>query len=306
MKLYAHAYFSLRRSPEEPFSMKRRLRRPKSIRRSFFIRWKALRQAIGPAPSQQTLLFIFGCQRSGTTLLSEIFDKDPRTRLYGEASVLSHTEPDKRLRLLPNPAIRKELSCARAPLIVLKPLVESQNAGTLLTDFEGSKAIWIYRNFKDVALSNINRFGQGNGIDDLTPMVNSDPNNWRSERIDDKSLVLLNKYYSPTMTIFDAAVLFWIVRNSLFFSQKLESNSNLMLCKYEQLTDNPSITMNNIYQFLGETYPGDRITQGTHTRSIDKGSEINLSPEIHELADKLQARLDAIAMLHSGELANER
>jgi hypothetical protein len=86
-------------------------------------------------------LFIVGCQRSGTTLMNWIFEGDLNAKVYPEVSKLSSEDPRKQLRLNPLPKVKAVLDKDRAPLIILKPLVESQNTLQLLDYFEDSKAL---------------------------------------------------------------------------------------------------------------------------------------------------------------------
>ena len=211
---------------------------------------------------------------------------------YGEASKLSYMESDRRLRLRPLADIKNELERDRASLIVLKPLVESQNTTTLLHEFENSKAVWIYRHFKDVASSNIGRFGQANSINDLRPMVENHPDNWRSEKLSKESRALVQKHFSGRMNPQDAAVLFWIVRNRIYFEMELDTHADVLLCRYEDLTRNPSQVMQQIYEFVGQEYPGDEIVSDTHTKSISKGAGVVLTAEIESIAAELLESLD--------------
>jgi len=265
---------------------------PRNMSRSIAIRWKMFRQLLRSKTQSKRYLFIVGCQRSGTTMLSRILDKDLNTVSYGEASKLSYMDSGRRLRLRPLADIKDELERDRAPLIVLKPLVESQNTATLLHEFENSKAVWIYRHYKDVAASNIGRFGQANGINDLLPMFENHPDNWRSEKLSEPSRALVEKYFSVTMNPQDAAVLFWIVRNRIYFEMDLDTHADVFLCRYEDLTRNPSQVMKQIYKFVGQEYPDDQIVSGTHTKSIRKGAGVALTSEIESIATELLESLD--------------
>ncbi|MEY8144824.1 hypothetical protein, partial [Falsihalocynthiibacter sp. CO-5D18] len=71
----------------------------------------------------------------------------------------------------------------KANLIAVKCLVESQNVRDLLEHFVGSKALWMYRHYKDVAASNLKHFGLQNGIEDLRAIAAGSATNWRSEKL---------------------------------------------------------------------------------------------------------------------------
>ena len=267
----------------------------RNLSRSFFVRWKTVLQFLRPFPKHKQLLFIVGCQRSGTTLLSRVFEKDHNTKIYEETSKLSGKNPNSRLRLNPLTEIEVEIRKERASLLVLKPLVETQNILKLLKFFPSGKAVWIYRHFKDVAASNIVKFGPENGIKDLRLILENDTDNWRAENVSDSSRSLVQSHYQENMDPGDAAVLFWIVRNRLFRELQLDTNPSVFVCKYEHLAANPTNVMRSIYDFMGQHYPGDFITSETHTDSIRKGVDLELSPAIEQEASQLLARLDEAA-----------
>jgi hypothetical protein len=112
----------------------------------------------------KSLLFIFGHQRSGTTLMTQLFDRDPSVKVYGEYSPLSVPENGKPgLRLRPLPEIATHIGRGGARIVILKPLVESQNARRILSYFSGSKALWMYRGYDDVVASKIKKSGNKRG-----------------------------------------------------------------------------------------------------------------------------------------------
>jgi hypothetical protein len=98
------------------------------------------------------IVFIFGCQRSGTTLMQQIFDKDFNTKVYGEFDAKVYGEYSetgrsangKHFRLKPLEEVKAVMDRDRARLIVAKPIVETQNALKLLAYFPGSKALFMY------------------------------------------------------------------------------------------------------------------------------------------------------------------
>jgi len=241
----------------------------------------------------KTVLFIFGCQRSGTSLILEVFDKDLSTKVYGEFSKLSSAS-DNKLRLNPLDSVKAELDKDKVPLVILKPLVETQNAVKLLNYFEGAKALWMYRHYKDVALSNLQRFGLGNGIKNLRPIVANDPHNWRSEHIPESVREIVLKHFSEDMNPYDAAALFWLVRNYFFFELGLDKHPDVIMCRYNDLVRYPFQTMENIYRFLGQEFPGDELLGEVHSSSVGKGKVVELSSEVEVLCQDFLERLDEV------------
>ncbi len=262
------------------------------IARKFYLWRKEIKQMLGPKSEEQQILFVLGCQRSGTTLMLQIFENDPQAKVFGEYSSLSR-KGAQRLRLHPLPEVQQTLQRVRVPLVVLKPLVEAQRAPELLAFFANSKALWMYRNFRDVASSNLALFGMDNGINDLRPIVEQDSSDWRAEHVPEEVRRLIFKHFAPDMNPYDAAVLFWCARNSLFFDLQLDRHPAVLLCQYEALVSAPGELVASIYREIGRSYPGPHIHPGIYSRSVNRGRDITLSPDVADLAEHIQAKLDA-------------
>jgi hypothetical protein len=254
-----------------------------------FFRWRKdmsqrLRKTRKSAPR---VLFIVGCQRSGTTLMTEILEQDWNAKVFSEHSRLSSQDQVDGLRLNPYPIVRQALNHEPYPLVVLKPLVESQNILVLLDTFLNSCAIWMYRHYKDVVASNLKRFGMGNGIKNLRYIVQGRQDSWRSEHLPGSLRRLVLKHFSEQMNPYDAAALFWYIRNRLYFDLNLGMNPRILTVHYDELVAQPDETMVKVYQHIGCTYPGDQIIRSIHTASVGKGRDIDLSPEIEQLCEEL-------------------
>lgn len=262
-------------------------------RRKLFVRLKRLVQLAMPRARDPKLLFIFGCQRSGTTLLSRIFERDWFARSFPEVSTINRDDENHRIRLKALSEVKDIIERRPVKLTVLKPLVESQRAVELLEFFPASKALWIYRHYRDVAASNITRFGLNNGIDDMRQLFSGSAENWRSEFVPPDVHETLKEHYSESMNPYDAAVLFWYARNSLYFELGLQDNPDVMLCRYESLVQSPEVVVPAIYDFASCPFPGPSIIRQIHSRSVKKGQSIELTPGIVELADGMLDRLNS-------------
>lgn len=265
------------------------------VRRVIWRLRKRTRQALLPRVAQRkSIVFILGCQRSGTTLLSEIFDKDLNCRSYGEFSELTSDDTKHGIRLNDLESVRQIVQQSKTPLVVVKPLVESQRAAELLSAFDNCYVIWVYRQFKDVALSNAKKFSERNAIDFLEALWTQESGNWRSEKVSEQTRQIVGTYLSSDMNPMDAQVLVWYSRNVLFFEQGLEQFDNVLLSRYEDLVTEPAVQMRRIYDFIGQRYPGDQIAADANASSIGRGAGLSLSPEIEALGSELLKRLDAV------------
>ncbi|MFZ5922329.1 MAG: sulfotransferase family protein [Chloroflexota bacterium] len=268
----------------------------RKIERAYAAQRKNIYQRLRPRAEVKTILFILGCQRSGTTLLARIFDKDLSSRCYPEFSKLS--SQDRRdgrrgIRLNPLDSLVEEFRRLRTSFIVLKPLVESQNAPRLLDYFEGSRAIWVYRDYRDVAVSNLRHFNRRNGINDLRPIVRNEPGNWRAEKVSEALRAAVAGFFSEDMDPYDAAALFWYVRNRLFFDCGLDHRPEVLMCKYDELVARPRRVVRGLYRRLGLPYPGDEITRQVRPPTPNRKPAPRFSPGVAALAEGLMSRLDA-------------
>ncbi|HEX6384826.1 MAG TPA: sulfotransferase domain-containing protein [Anaerolineae bacterium] len=256
---------------------------------------KQIYQLSGLADSnKKTVVFIVGCQRSGTTITGRVLGRDWQAKSYGEFSELTSQGTKQSIRLKPLPDVQAVIEKDKARIVVIKPLVESQNVDKLLAFFPRSKALWVYRHYEDVVQSSIKKFGPEVGIRDLRPIVEDDIRNWRAERVPESIREIVRTHFSELMEPYDAAALFWFVRNSLYFELNPAAQRDILLCKYEHLALYPGQAVRRIYNFLDHPFPGDRIVSNIHAHSVGKGQDTVLSPEVERLCSTLWAKLEQV------------
>lgn len=254
-------------------------------------RWLRLRKrmywSIRSRPTSKDLVFIVGCQRSGTTLLGRLFDKDWRTTVLQEDSPLTGNE-ESRLRLKPLSHIPELLDQFVTPLIVAKPLVESQHTDRLVEEVPRSYAIWMFRDFRDVVQSHLKKFqGQRSHV---RKMCKPEGPDWRSERLSAELRDLLSRFYSDEMSRPNAAALIWYARNSLLYELQLETHPRVTMCRYESLVANPSEEMHRMCTFLGYAPPKSKRLDAD-SRSVGLGGNLEIDTEVVDLCERLQQRL---------------
>lgn len=244
---------------------------------------------------EQQILMIIGCQRSGTSLINRIFARDFHVSVYRESSCLSSNDSTHsghlKLRLNSFQSLEAELLKDKSPTIVLKPLVETQNILCLLNHFPQSKALWMYRDYRDVVNSFLNKFNLNVGIRNIKAIVDGNTGFWYSESIPSSVRSTLIQFYKDDIQPTDAIALFWYVRNAFFFELELNQNSRVMMCKYEHMVCYSNQFLNHIYSFLGKKFR-DENTWEINACSVGKGKSIDLSEDIQELCDGLLNRLD--------------
>ncbi len=239
--------------------------------------------------SSRRNVFIFGCQRSGTTLLGLVFNRDLRSAVLQEINCLTGSN-EGQLRLKPYSDVRKNLDKIKAPLIVVKPLVESHRAGEILEEVPQSKGIWMFRHYKDVVASNTKRFSSQ--VQGLKMAITGDPPSWRSEGISNETRTILKKFYHEDMSAADAAALGWYSINTLFFQMQLNDNPGILLCKYEEFCQDPENILKKLYAFIDMLYPKWNLKGEVDMKSLSLGRDIDINDKIEALCIDLQNRMD--------------
>ena len=260
-----------------------------------------LRRFLFDPRDPKKVLFIVGCQRSGTTLMTRLFAADVRAKVFPEISELSSEDGERRLRLNPLEDVRLVLDRVAAPLVVLKPLVESQRVGKLLEYFPDSRALWMYRHYRAVAKSRLhkpNRRGLANQLRDLKAVVERRSDDWRYQGVPEDVAELVSSFYSPTMNGYDAAALFWYARNSTFYSQHLEVDERVRLCHYESLVGDPAGELHRVYDFLGLQTANSKVTRQVVANSLTKASDVVLHPLVEAACSSLYDRLRLTQLAH--------
>jgi sulfotransferase family protein len=256
----------------------------------------------GRLPSRA--LFILGSQRSGTTLLVDTLDRDWRVKTFGEFSGVNRSAAGRRpwsvrsesrysIRMKPLDEVAAKLERCPYPLVVLKPLVESQKAPAILRMIDRAVCVWVFRHYRDVARSNVKLFTPEVTRFNLEPMVREKSDNWRGELVPEDVRDLIARHYSPDMNPFDGGALFWFARNRLFFDLELASEERVMPLKYEDLVTDPERSLRRLYRHAGIVFPGRGIAEGIHPSSIGLGRELELSAEIERACEQLWSELNA-------------
>lgn len=258
-----------------------------SVRQKYRRIQRELYQRFLCTDEEKRILLILGCQRSGTTMLGNLFSADVRAAVLQEMNVATGAGT---LRLRARSEANQILHGLRAPLVVIKPIVESQWAPELLEEIADSRVVWMYRGFRDVIRSNVKRFHSQ--IEGLRMAVEGEPPSWRNERLSLETQDLQQRYYDPEMPRENAAAIGWHARNSLFFQLGLQERRDVHLLKYEFLVSEPERAISNIYSFLQIPMPRKEIWREVDSSSVGRGSNLAIDSSLEEKCEVLQSRLD--------------
>lgn len=270
-----------------PSRQKDRDEEPLFRRRTLALVKRLARSIVRARPDERQVVLIFGCQRSGTTMLQQTF-------LGRSWRVFILEEHDRRLvGPRPGETTWQEYSTVlerirRLPfeVVAAKPLVESASATALMDAAGAVKAVWMLRHYPEVAQSNVSRFGVDNPYRDLEPIRSRDARDWRYRGATEETWETVTALLNRRLTPFDAAALFWWTRNQLYFDQRLWEDDRIRILRYERACNQPDEVIRSLSDHIGLALPPGSITP--RVRALPFPPETReLDPDVERLCKKL-------------------
>lgn len=258
--------------------------------RSWFYEW------LYPCANPR-VAFIFGCQRSGTTLLRNFIGLDSRFRDVGEGDPpYFHQEAGEHyLRLMDDDHLEILVRSQRSPWVLLKPLHDSQQAARLLTRFERSRGIWIYRHYQPVIQSHL-RYYKHDALHYLAPLRTLDQSSWILQGLGKEVLQRIQELVVHARDRSeDLYAVFWYVRNAQLFAQLGEMR--MLVLSYEELVLEPSKCLRLLSEHLGIEL-STAAAAVPHQSSLQPKETISLHPIIQEACDQMHEKLHALSALN--------
>ena len=272
-----------------PSRHKNRDGEPLVRRRALALVKRSARSIVRARPNERRVVLIFGCQRSGTTMLQQTFlDRSWR--------VLILEEHDR--RLVASGPDREETTwqeystvlgrIRRLPfeVVAAKPLVESASATALMDAAGAVKAVWMLRHYRGVARSNVSRFGMDNPYRDLQPIRARDALDWRYRGATEETWETVTALLNRRLTPFDAAALFWWTRNQLYFDQRLWDDDRIRILRYEQVCNQPGEVIRSLSDYIGVALPLGSISSRVRAQPFHPETR-ELDPDVERLCRKL-------------------
>jgi hypothetical protein len=258
-------------------------------RRALALVKRSARSIARARPDERRVVLIFGCQRSGTTMLQQtFFDRSWR--------VLILEEHDRRLvgsGPAPEETAWQEYSTVmgrirRLPfeVVAAKPLVESASATELMDAAGAVKAVWMLRRYPEVARSNVSRFGMDNPYRDLQPIRSRDALDWRYRGMTEETWETVTAVANRRLTPFDAAALFWWTRNQLYFDQRLCEDDRIRILRYERACNQPEEVIRSLSDHIGLALPLGSIVPRVRAQRVPPETR-ELDPDVERLCREL-------------------
>ena len=236
----------------------------------------------------QDVVFVAGMQRSGTNMLMDTLERSFSTDVYHEWDERAFDNYQMRDRATIQGLLKQ--SCGQQ--FVIKALCELQDLTQLMTDFEYSKTLWIFRQYEDVVNSMIRSFGNMDA-QILRLVDDPDAEAWLGKGMSDETHAILKDLVKPNISIESASALQWYLRNVLFFEQCFDKNERVLPVVYEKLVAQPEAEIERIFDF-SNIKCSNRISRKIHSGSVGRRETAVVDEKIKELCLSLQSRIDGL------------
>ena len=234
-------------------------------------------------------MFVFGAQRSGTTITGKVLGRSSHIISYLEGNPHAFDG----MVLKDDATIVKLVEDSPFPYVLFKPICESHRAAELLSLFPGSKAIWIFRNFRDMANSGVKKWGHGRrNLKDLAE-GNLEAASWRAGGLTPEKLAFVRKFYHDEMIPHAAFSVLWYIRNGLYFDLKFHEHPDILLVKYEDLVTQPTVYFKRAFDFIDCPFE-EKFVEDIFDTSIGKHPFPEIPEEILARCEELQHKLERV------------
>jgi hypothetical protein len=250
------------------------------------ILWKNVLQKVRP-PRDSKPIFVFGKQRSGTSMLMYAFHRHPDVMVYDEHRN-NEAFDDYRIRsfAVVNEIIRK----SSFPAVCFKPICDSHLIAEFAAKVPGAHFIWLYRDFQDVANSSLRKFGHATRAIKLV-CEGKPGGGWLQEGVTPAMQETLSSLYRKGLSDFDLCCLVWWVRNKAIVDSGLLKSPNLSVIKYETLVTKPLDVMPWLFDRLQLPFT-PRVSKRMSARSIGRNPYPAVDPDVHRHCQAVLEELD--------------
>jgi len=247
-----------------------------------------------------TPVFVWGCHRSGTTMLLRLMKQSPWCTVYHENNEKAMREHS---RFRDDETVLGLIQSERRLFPVFKPLNDAQHARSQLHLDPRSKGLWMYRHYGDVVNSMVEKWGNSQALtytaiatdaDDgrtLDPAVLLDVQIF-SEGMSAETLSDVRRLVKPDMTPEEGAALHWYSRNRLFFDLGLDRDLRVELVRYEDVVQDPDRYLKRVFDFVGCGYRSE-WAGSVFKSSVKKRASPVLSTDYKDLCEALLGTLHA-------------
>jgi hypothetical protein len=236
--------------------------------------------------------FVVGCQRSGTDMVLWTLDRALNVDRFDEDHPAAFVDS----RLSPVSVRTRLVRRSKADVVLFKPVCDSHRVAALLDEHPRSRAVWVYRDYRDVANSAIERWGDMNRrfILDLARGGGAwGRRQWNRELVTSEArAAALQELAAHDINAHTAAAIFWWLVNSSYFDQRLGADPRVVLARYEDLVTAPGVEFERLSRFFGAAYHDGMVVEISRA-SLRRDSREPIAAPVVDACESLLARLDA-------------
>jgi hypothetical protein len=239
------------------------------------------------AAPQKSPVLIAGLQRSGTTMLMNIFHLHPDTEVFDEARE-STTFLDFRIRSIET--VREVIAASHFGFPCFKIIADSHVLPRIMRGLPDARVVWMYREPGPNAASRLKKFSHATAA--IRAVCEGRPGGgWFAEGVSGPVLRKLQGLDRSHFSEFDYANLVWWVRNQLYFDLGLFNEPQVRLLRYETLVEDPQATMRPLFAWLRMPWSASSL-RFVHARSMRNPNLPPVDPQIDSLCRELLKKLD--------------
>jgi len=237
--------------------------------------------------AKKTPVLVAGLQRSGTTMLTNIFHLHPDSEVFEEASD-SKTFLDFRIRSLE--VVRQCVEASHYRFPCFKILADSHVLPSIMRGIPDSRVVWMYRGYGANADSRLKKFRHATAA--IRSVCEGRPGGgWFAEGVSESARRTLRCLDRSAFTDFDYACLVWWARNQLYLDLNLTGEPYVRLLRYETLVVAPRATMHALFDWIGMSWSASSM-RFVHRHSLHKQELPAIDAQVDSLCRELLLRLD--------------
>jgi len=228
-------------------------------------------------------VFVIGSGRSGTDLLMHCLSQSLEVALLNE----DHPAAFQNWRLRDLDVVGRAIHAQRAPVVLLKPIVETQRVAELLDSFPDGRALFIVRHWHDNVNSRAKFFG-----DDQQRMVEG----WlrtdfaRFPALPEEIRHVVREAWSSSSTVATAAAVGWLVVNATYEYLGLTGDERVHKLLYEELVQNGEGTLREVCAFVGVPFDPAMLRE-IYGSSVRKSAPPEVPAVLAERCERLWTQL---------------
>jgi len=181
---------------------------------------------------------------------------------------------------------------SNAQFFVLKALQDSHRITKIRAQFTDSYVIWPYREYKDMVNSHMVSWPSfREKIDEIVRGECSE--DWRFQGLSEVVLSDIRRVYRKNLNIASCIALFWYIRNSLLFTQKLDNDPSVIVVEYERIVTEPDNVFGEIFKRVGIPYQ-ESVHSIVHSKSISKRAPPPIDKQVEALCEDMHANLQQL------------